>query len=310
MKIAIIGAGAVGSFYGARLARAGNDVTFLMRRELDAVRRHGLTIKSCDGDFHLDAHAVADPADIGPVDLIVCALKTTSLDDAERLIRPCVGPDTRILALMNGLGVEERFAEWFSPRQVFGGLAFVCINRGEPGIVHHMGYGRVAFGHFEDERAGTEAIADLFAAAGFETSVAPSLRQARWEKLMWNIPFNTLAITAGGIPTDHILADPGLNHLARTLMIETADAGNADGCNIDRDAMIDKMMANTATMGPYRPSMLTDYENRQPLEVDAILGEPLRRAQSLGVPTPTIAAQHHRVAFLDRLNRGMFEASG
>ncbi len=307
MRIAVIGAGAVGSFYGARLARAGHDVTFLMRRDMEAVRRRGLTVRSCDGDFHVDARAVGDPAEIGVVDLVICALKTTSLDAAERLIRPCVGTETRILALMNGLGVEERFAEWFSPRRVYGGLAFVCLNRGEPGVVHHMGYGRVAIGHFEDDRAKAEAIAEVFASAGLETSVAPSLRQARWEKLMWNIPFNTLAITAGGVPTDRILADAGLAQLARMLMIETADAGDADGCRIDRDALIGKMMSNTATMGPYRPSMLTDYENRQPLEVDAILGEPLRRAAARDVAVPTLAVQRHLVAFLDRLNRGVVE---
>ena len=303
MKIAVIGAGAVGSFYGARLARCGHEVCFLMRRDLEAVRRNGLTITSCDGDFHLKAAAFGDPAEIGVVDLVICALKATAMNVAEQLIRPCVGPDTRIVVMINGLGIEERFGQWFGPERAVGGLAFVCINRGQPGVVHHMDYGRVAFGHLLDDQKEASKVAALFAQAGFETHVYPSLRQARWEKLMWNIPFSTLAITAGGVTTDRILGDAGLTKLARRLIVETGTAGNADGCAIDIDAMVEKMMANTSTMGAYRPSMLVDYQNRLPLEVEAMLGEPVRRAAALNVPVPTIETQYRLTAFLDRLNR-------
>ena len=132
-RIAVIGAGAVGAYYGARLAQAGHDVRFLMRRDLAAVRANGLDVRSCDGDFRLDRPTVAESSDeIGVVDWVICALKTTSLADVPRLVGPCVGPQTRILCLMNGLGVEERFAEWFGSARIFGGLAFTCINRGEP----------------------------------------------------------------------------------------------------------------------------------------------------------------------------------
>lgn len=303
MKIAVIGAGAVGCFYGARLARAGNDVRFLMRRDLDAVRQNGLSIRSCEGDFHLAARAFGRSEDIGACDVVICALKTTAIDAAEALVRPCVGPQTRIVVLMNGLGIEEAFAAWFPPERIFGGLAFVCINRGEPGVVHHMGYGRVAFGHMLDDTTQAREIADLFAAAGIEASIRPSLRQARWEKLMWNIPFSTVAITAGGVATDQIVGDAGLRSLAETLIVETGTAGNADGCRIDIDAMVARMIGDTSTMGPYRPSMLVDYQTGQPLEVEAILGEPVRRADRLRVPVPAVRVQYQLVAFLDRLNR-------
>lgn len=303
MTIAVIGSGAVGCFYGAKLARIGHEVRFLMRRDLEAVRANGLTIESCDGDFHIAAQACADPAEIGHVDLVICALKATAMDAAEELVRPCVGRGTRIVAMINGLGIEERFAEWFGAERVFGGLAFVCINRGEPGVVHHLDYGRVAFGHFLDDLRQAQELADLFSSAGIKADVRPSLRQARWEKLMWNIPFSTLTITAGGVTTLEIMNDTGLRRMARRLIVETGQAGNADGCAIDVDAMAEKMMANTSTMGPYRPSMLIDYENHRPLEVDAILGEPVRRARRLGIDVPTIEAQYHLASFLDRLNR-------
>ena len=304
MKIAIIGSGSVGCLYGARLARGGHDVRFLMRRDLEAVRRNGLTIKSCDGDFHLRPAVFGKSEEIGPVDLVLCALKATAMDVAEQLVRPCVGPHTRIVALMNGLGIEEQFAGWFGPERIFGGLAFVCINRGEPGVVHHLAYGRVAIGHLAGNHEQSREIARLFADAGFETSVPPSLRQARWEKLMWNIPFSTLCITAGAVTTREVMGDPGLRMLAERLIVETGTAGNADGCEIDIPATLAKMMANTATMGAYRPSMLVDYQNRLPLEVEAILGEPVRRANALGVPVPVMETQYRLTAFLDLLNRG------
>ena len=305
MRIAVIGSGAVGCYYGACLAQRGHDVHFLMRRDLAAVRANGLRIESVDGNFHLpQVQAHADSSEIGPVDLVLCALKTTAIDAAEALIRPCVGPSTRIVAMMNGLGIEETFGRWFEPHQVFGGMAFVCINRGEPGIVHHFGYGRVAFGHLQDDLAEAEHVARLFDDAGFDAEVRPSLRQARWEKLMWNIPFSTLAVTAGAVTTQEIVDEAGLNQMARRLILETGEAGNADGCRINVQPMLDKMMANTATMGRYRPSMLVDYENKLPLEVEAILGEPVRRAERLGFPVPTIEAQYRLASFLDRLNRG------
>ncbi|MBN1491894.1 MAG: 2-dehydropantoate 2-reductase [Phycisphaerae bacterium] len=307
MRIAVIGSGAVGCLYGARLGRAGHDVHFLMRRDLDAVRRHGLMIHSCDGDFHLPAKAYARSEDIGPVDLVICALKTTNLDVAEALIRPCMGPTTNLLALMNGLGVEERFAEWFGAANIFGGLAFVCSNRGEPGHVHHLSYGRLVFAHLLDDLDRTRGIADLFAAAGLTTSVAPSLVQARWEKLVWNIPFSTLAVTAGAVTTRHIMEDDGLRELARLLMVETIAAGNANRCTLDAEPLVEKMFANTATMGDYKPSMLIDYQCKRELEVESILGEPVRRAAALNVAVPHMAMQYRLASFLDRLNRGLIQ---
>ena len=212
--------------------------------------------------------------------------------------------NTRIVALMNGLGVEERLAESFDAGRIFGGMAFVCLNRGKPGVVHHFDYGRVAIGHMLDDPAETDAIARLFREAGVETLAAANLRQARWEKLVWNIPFNTLSVTAGGISTRRILDDEGLRGLAHALMIETIEAANRDGCTIDARPLIEKMFDNTATMGHYKTSMLMDYEARRPMEVDPIVGEPVRRATRTGLKVPHMAMQCHLLAMLDRLNRG------
>ncbi len=292
--IAVIGAGAVGGYYGARLARHGHDVRFLMRRDLTAVREHGLRVLSKDGDFHLPAvSAVASPGEIGPVDWVICSLKATAIEDAQRLVGPCVGPQTRIVALMNGLGIEERFASWFDPSRVFGAMAFVCINRGEPGIIHHLDYGRVSIGHFDDDPAEAARLCDLLESGGIEVAVAPNLRYARWEKLCWNVPFNGLSVAGGGIGTRTIVTDPELRATAEGAMTDVIVAANADlaalGSNARLDApeIVARMFALTETMGDYRTSMMIDYVLGRELEVEAILGNPVRRARQLGtIPLP------------------------
>lgn len=306
--IAVIGAGAVGAYYGARLAQAGLDTRFLMRRDYAAVQANGLAVTSPDGDFILQADAAKSSAEIGPVDWVICALKTTSLDDVPALVGPCVGPNTRILCLMNGLGVEERFAEWFGAERIFAGLAFTCINRGEPGRVNHLRYGAVTVGHFLNDELEVQAALDLWQDATVEFTGTDSLLRSRWEKLGWNIPFNGLCVTGGGITTDLVVGDPDLRAAARRSMQEVADAGNADlaahgeSSRIDAEAMIDRMFTLTDAMGAYRPSTMIDFVDGQPMEVEEMFGEPLRRAQALGVETPHIALLTALMRRLDRNN--------
>jgi len=305
-RVAVIGAGAVGSYYGARLAEAGRDVTFLMRRDLEAVRARGLRVESPDGDLHLEAPRVAaSSAEIGPVDWVVCALKATAIDAVPKLVGPCIGPATRILVLMNGLGLEERFGAWFGRERVFGGLAFTCINRGDPGVVHHLDYGPVNIGHLLDDPAELAEAASLWADAKVVVTTAPSLLRARWEKLCWNIPFNGLCVAAGGITTDRVMADPALRDAARAAMEDVVAAGNADleavgaATRIDGPTLIERMLALTETMGTYRPSTMIDFVEGRPMEVDAIFGAPIERAHALGVATPSMSLLGALVRVLD-----------
>lgn len=308
--IAVIGSGAVGSYYGAMLARAGHDVRFLMRRDLAAVRAGGLDIRSHRGDFRIDNVACFGSAvEIGPVDWVLCALKTTALDEARSLINPCLGPETRVVALMNGLGVEERFAEWLPVGCVFGGMAFVCLNRGEPGVVHHLDYGRLTIGHLGDDPAQLGELRTLLAGADIEVVAAPGLRRARWEKLCWNIPFNGLSAAAGGVGTQTILQHPGLRVTAERAMREVVTLANADLAALGRGGLLDEssvvtgMFGQTETMGDYQTSMAIDYRAGLPLEVDAILGAPVRRAAELGLDVPVMTTLHALVDSADRRRR-------
>ena len=312
VTIAVIGAGAVGGYYGARLAQAGHDVRFLLRRDLEAVRTNGLRVYSRDGDFHLPSITAASrPEELGTVDWVICSLKATALEQARELVEPCLREDTRILALMNGLGVEARFAEWFGAQRVFGGMAFVCINRGEPGVIHHLDYGRISLGNVLDDASENAHLDELLRGANIETVVAPNLRYARWEKLCWNVPFNGLSVAGGGIGTQTILRDRELRTTAETAMREVVAAGNADlsaansTSRLDVDEVVARMFSLTETMGDYRTSMVIDYVNGAELEVESILGNPVRRARELGLAVPTMSALHGLVANADRVRRGL-----
>jgi 2-dehydropantoate 2-reductase len=307
-RIAVIGAGAVGGYYGARLAEAGHDVHFLVRRDYHVVKSSGLTVSSPDGNFSLAHPGVAsESSEIGPVDWVICALKSTSIAEAQKLVRPCLGPHTRILVLMNGLGLEDSFAQWFGEQRIFGGLAFTCINRGEPGYIHHMAFGTVTIGHYGDNPIELQKAIDLWTGSKVQVVSAPSLLRARWEKLCWNIPFSGLCVAAGGITTDLILGSDDLRRASLTLIEEVISAGNADlahhaeNDSIDRPSMVESMFKKTSTMGAYKPSTMIDFVEGRAMEIEAIFGEPLRRADSLKVAAPQLALL---TALLRSLNRG------
>jgi 2-dehydropantoate 2-reductase len=307
-RIAVIGAGAVGSYYGGRLAEAGHDVRFLVRRDYHAISKSGLNVTSPDGGFVLSQpFVVTDSSDIGIVDWVICALKSTSIHSAQKLVQPCVGADTRILVLMNGLGLEDHFAAWFGAERIFGGLAFTCINRGKAGNVHHLAYGAVTVGHYRNDADEIEKAGDLWSGSKTTILTAPSLLKARWEKLCWNIPFSGLCVAGGGITTDRIMADAGLRAAARALMEEVICAGNADLARrgeksvIDGKTMIESMFQKTSTMGEYRPSTMIDFVEGKAMEIDAIFAEPLRRARELNVPAHGLALL---TAVLRALNHG------
>lgn len=306
-KIAVIGAGAIGCYYGGRLAEAGHDVHFLMRRDYDAVRANGLSFTSPDGDFALPAPPIATSSDaIGPVDWVLCALKATSLDLVPALVGPCLGEHTRILLLMNGLGLEERFAQWFGAQRLFAGMAFTCVNRAQPGYVHHLAFGAVTIGHMGDQPDEIAGATGLWDGSKVEIQGAGSMLRARWEKLAWNIPFNGLTVTAGGVPTDRIVGDPALRAAARATMEEVIAAGNADleahgqPTRIDGPPLVQRMFALTDGVGAYRPSTMIDFVEGRSMEVESIFGEPLRRAEALGVDVPNLAMLTALMRALDR----------
>ena len=307
MKIGVIGAGAVGGFYGGKLCRTGEDVHFLLRGDYEAVKSNGLRIQSPDGDFTVYPHAHDSPEAIGPCDLVLVALKTTANEHYQKLITPLVGKHTAILCLQNGLGNCEQLAELFGAEKILGGLCFVCLNRSVPGVIQHLAFGKIIMGEYtRPPQKRTRAFAALFKESGVPCTVAENLEQGLWEKLVWNIPFNGLGVAAAaglpalegapipetlgpGWPTDQLLADPVWENWVRVLMDEIIAAANAKGIELKTE-LAKAMIERTRAMGEYRASTLIDFENGQPFELESMFYEPLRQAQSTGVPMPRLEA--------------------
>ena len=286
MRIAIVGAGALGLYYGALLQRSGEDVRFLLRRDYEEIKVKGLMVYSVDGDFHLQpVKGYRDSAEIGTVDLVLIGLKTFNNSQMNELIRPLVGRETIILTLQNGLGNEEVLAEEFPARQIMGGVAFLCANRGEPGTIHHLGQGAIRIGPHDGSLSDAGMrIADVFHQADISCEQVDDLLKARWEKLVWNIPFNGLCALTGKTVTD-LLGHPPTRQLAIEIMQEVIAATNAQPINapVDGPAFIAKMIAATATMEQYRPSMMIDRQEGRPLELQAIYANPLQQATRVGI---------------------------
>lgn len=288
-KIAVVGSGAVGCYYGGRLANRGFNVHFLMRRDLEAVRKNGLQVRSPDGNFHLaKVNAFGSTGEIGPVDLVLISLKTTANGDLEKLIPPLLHENTALMTLQNGFGNEAFLAERFGPERVMGALCFVCLNRVAHGVVEHYGHGTISIGEYGRFSQGrTRQIVEAFCESGINARLVDDLENERWRKLVWNVPFNGLAIAAGKATTDEILFDEGLRSLARKLMDEVIDAAGREGHHIPAE-FAEEQINRTYNMGAYKPSSLIDYAEGREVEVESIWGEPYRRGIRAGGEMPRL----------------------
>ncbi len=309
MKVAVVGAGALGSYYGARLLQHGEDVHFLLRSDYEVVRDHGVAIRSVDGDFRAHPKCARTPEEIGPCDLVLIALKTTANDQFPLLLPPLANQRTAVLCLQNGLGNLETLARLFDSSQLLGGLCFVCIHRPEPGVIDHQAFGRIVMGEYRRwPEPRTHDLCSLFRNAGVPCDIADNLHRAQWEKLVWNIPFNGLGVAgvagfdaaAKGdsnarpirdlcLPTNELLASEQWTALIRELMREIISVARALRLDLN-DGLAECMIENTRSMADYRASTLIDFERNLPLELDSVFLEPQRRARETHVQTPRLNA--------------------
>jgi len=288
-SVAVVGSGAVGLYYGGRLAEAGGDVRFLARGDFSEMKKHGLRAESADGDFNIpDVRVFRRPEEIGPVDLVIVAWKATANGALAETLPPLLHEGTQVLTLQNGLGNCEAIAEIVGAGRVCGGLCFVCINRIAPGVIRHTAGGRLMAGGFSEGLPGrAEGIAARFLKAKIPAAAVPDLAAAQWEKLIWNVPFNGLSVAEGGVATDALLADPNIEGEIRALMHEVVAAARAQGISLD-EALVEKNISRTRPMGPYRPSTMIDFTEGRELELGPIWEEPLRRAKAAGVAMPAL----------------------
>ena len=309
MKIAVVGCGAVGSYYGALLCRDGHETHFLLRSDFDAVKRRGVSVKSTQGDFNVRPRCSRHPQEIGPCDLVLIGLKTTANYRLPEFIQPLTDSRTAVMALQNGLGTEAEIKKFLPADQILGGLCFVCLNRTGPGIVHHIAHGKIVIGEYERwPEPRTHDLCTAFKHAGIPCQVTDNLERAHWEKLVWNIPFNGLGVAACAgydacvegrltpdtrpgpmMATDALLGNPKWESLVRELMMEIITTANRLQLAIP-ESYAERNIERTRVMGPYRASTLIDFEHGQPLELENLFLMPRQYARRAGVETPRLDA--------------------
>jgi 2-dehydropantoate 2-reductase len=289
MKIAIMGTGGVGGYFGARLAVAGENVWFVARgAHLSAIRRCGLHIESRLGDLEIKpAQATDDPAAIGPVDLVVFAVKLWDTEAAAVAAKPLVGADTAVLSLQNGVDAVERLSAVFGKARVIGGLCHIAAAICQPGVIRHTGtMARVTLGELDGSRsARLDAIAAACRKAGVETVVSDDIARAIWEKFVFLASFSGVT-SLSRLPKGPIFADPECRKLFESAIAEAAAVARARGVRLPDD-LVGKLMAfGDGLPAEMKSSMLGDLERGNRLELPWLSGAVAQLGAASGVPTP------------------------
>lgn len=303
-RVLVVGAGAIGSFYGAILHRAGAEVSVVCRSDYEVVRDRGFRIESRPlGDLSFRPAAVhervADVAD--PPDYLLLCVKVLDGVDRAALIAPAVGPDTAIVLIQNGIGIEAEIANAFPGKTLISGLGMVGVSRTGPGESLHNHYGRLVLGDYPagaGERA--RRLGALLDEGGVTGDVTEDIVTARWAKCLWNTAFNPLSVLGGGADTGTMTGSESTETLLRALMAEICAAAEADGHPLEPE-LIDQYLERTRTFPGYRNSMALDYLNGRPLELDAILGNVLRIAKEKGVDVPRLDTVYRSIRLLQEM---------
>lgn len=282
LDIAVIGAGGIGGYYGARLAHAGHRVHFLLNSEYEHVKQNGLVVDSHFGDFSLAKPlAYQNIADMPPCDVVCVAVKSTANAYIFPILAPILKPHADILLLQNGFGSEQHLQELYPGQHIFGGLCFICAFRVGPGHIRHAFYGTISLAALEtNDYARLDQLAQVFRKADIETVVIPNLMQARWQKLVWNIPYNGLSVIMD-CQTNRLVEEQAMLDLTRALMEEVLAAAKVCGITIKSD-FVDAMIQSTIDMVPYDPSMRLDYLAKRPMEIESIYGNVIEYAAKHG----------------------------
>ena len=305
MRYGVIGTGAVGGYYGARLARSGQEVHFLLHSDYEYVCRHGLSVDSCDGSFRLARPNVyADTALMPPCDVVLVALKSTNNHMLPRLLPPLLQAGTLVVLVQNGIGVEEDVQRMFPGVALAAGLAFICSAKTEPGRVNHQCYGSINIGNYScsDPQLVAQLVEELRQAGIEANSVEYST--ARWRKAVWNMPFNGMTV-ALHCQTDELLQNPSTRSLVRAQMMEIVHATRAMHVEGVDEAFVEKMIETTDAMTPYSPSMRLDWDFGRPMELDYIYTRPCRLAREAGCPMPRLEMLEAELRFMQAHRRLM-----
>ena len=282
MRYGIIGVGAIGGYYGSKLAYSGQEVHFLSHSDYEFVKEHGMQVDSCNGSFHLDqVNVYQNAVDMPKCDVVIVGLKTTNNHLLPELLPPLFHEHTAVVLIQNGIGVEADVQKMFPNVQLIAGLAFICSAKTEPGRVNHQCYGIINLANYscKDESLFNSILKD-FTDADIQTASVP-YEEARWKKAVWNMPFNGMTV-ALNTRTDLLLKNPATRQLIRDLMMEVVGASRALGISGVDEAFVEKMIQMTDEMTPYSPSMKLDFDFHRPMEIYYLYTRPIEIARAAG----------------------------
>ena len=282
MRYGIIGVGAIGGYYGSKLAYSGQEVHFLSHSDYEFVKEHGMQVDSCNGSFHLDqVNVYQNAVDMPKCDVVIVGLKTTNNHMLPELLPPLLHEHTAVVLIQNGIGVEADVQQLFPNVPLIAGLAFICSAKTEPGRVNHQCYGSINLANYscKDESLFNSILKD-FTNADIQAASA-TYDEARWKKAVWNMPFNGMTV-ALNTRTDLLLKNPATRQLIRDLMMEVVGASRALGISgVDED-FVEKMIQMTDEMTPYSPSMKLDFDFHRPMEIYYLYTRPIEIARAAG----------------------------
>ena len=299
MKYGIIGTGAIGGYYGGKLARAGQEVHFLFHSDYEFVKRNGLQIDSCDGSFHVQANAYQTTSDMPQCDVVLVCLKSVNNTKLKELLPPLLHENTLVVLIQNGIGIEQDVQQMFPGVQLAAGLAFICSAKTEPGRVSHQCYGSINIANYScRHEEQVQTLVDEFRQADIETGLV-EYHEARWKKAVWNMPFNGMTV-ALNTQTDLLLKHPATRQLIREQMMEVVGASRALGVNGVDEAFVEKMIQMTDEMTPYSPSMKLDFDFHRPMEIHYLYTRPIEIARQAGFCMPKLEMLEAELKFLEK----------
>jgi len=289
MRIAILGSGGVGGYFGGRLAAAGSDVSFLARgAHLAALRERGLRLMSAQGDIHVPrVQATDDPAAIGPVDLVFFTVKLYDTESALRMLPPLIGPHTLVVPFQNGVDSVDTLVAAVGREHVAGGTAYVSAVIAEPGVIRHTAMGRLAFGPLDGQRlAALEALRDACARAGIEATLSDRIFVDIWAKFVRLTVLSGMTCIARS-PIGVVRSDPDLRAMMEAAAHESVAVARGKQIPLPHSMYDDTLAGLRALPDETKSSMLEDLERGRPIELPWLSGALVRIAEEVGVDAPT-----------------------
>ena len=292
MKILMFGAGAVGAYFGGRLAQAGADVSVVGRSDYDKIKKDGFNIESIKGNFIFKpSQVIKNAAEYnGEADLIIVASKVLPEINVADMIKDAVKPQTVILLAQNGIAIEDEVQQAFPQNEVLRAVLYIGCTKVAPGEIRHTGGpGSITFGKFNDGQA--SKVADELLAL-FQQTVCPvtlteNIRYFCWKKLLWNIPFNSISVLGGDLLTNEMTDRAHIEKLCEKIMYEIIAVAESAGIKLE-ESLVQENIEYTRNFEPYATSMLADFRRRRPLEVDAIVGNVCKIAAKNNISVPHI----------------------